>query len=428
MSELRKIFNLYERIQGNKNIVSEIMVKPNDISSSYPNLKFAKRTKNDEINKALLDDLQKASELTGLDITIDFAKTDHNKYSKSGNVSRHWSNQAVDIDYIGGKIVSPSNREIVNKYVDALISMGYVKNSESGNAKAVLTFGFPGHDNHIHVSNKLGSPSTVDPNYEPSSDMDSSDDSQYGSISSNTSLSGTGSDSAKKTKEDGRDTALFNLAGALGGLIGLKENFGKNIQKGLGTISIPGSSNKEINSPIDGVINNSKFVSGCVNQIIIESDSKPKFYLQYCGITRPKVRNGEKVSVGETIGIMDSKDIAEVILLDSSYIRQNLEPSTFKREKGKNEKTKDDQRAPGEVSYYDPALAALIGLPGKIFGNVYDKQTGELKTKKWAKIGDKRPVDPWVIDLIKKPFKKKEQQEEDEKRIKENINRIKGLL
>lgn len=421
MSELKKIFNLYERIESNKKIVSEVMVRPSDISSSYPNLRFANRTKNDEINKALLDDLQKASELTGLDITIDFAKTDHGKYAKSGNVSRHWSNEAVDIDFIGGKIVSPSNREIVNKYVDALISMGYVKNNESGNPKAVLTFGFPGHDNHIHVSNKLDSPSKIDPDYEPT----------YGTVSDTDSKTATSSSSEtekNKKKDDGRDKFLYDLAGTLGSLIGLKESFGRDIQKGMGTISIPGSSNREIKSPIDGIINNSRFVSGCNNQIIIESESTPKFYLQYCGITRPKVRNGEKVSVGDVLGLMDSKDVAEVILLDSSYTRTKLEPSTFQNYKGKNKKSGDDRKSSKEMTYYDPALAALIGLPGKIFGNVYDKETGELKTKKWAKIGDKRPVDPWVIDLIKKPFKKKEQQEEDEKKIKENIIRIKGLL
>jgi hypothetical protein len=31
-------------------------------------------------------------------------------------------------------------------------------NSESGNPKAVLYFGFPQHDDHIHISNKVGSP------------------------------------------------------------------------------------------------------------------------------------------------------------------------------------------------------------------------------------------------------------------------------
>ena len=54
--------------------------------------------------------------------------------------------------------------------------------------------------------------------------------------------------------------------------------------------------------------------------------------------------------------------------------------------------------------------------------------TGELKTKKWAPIGAKRPVDPWIADFIKKPFKKKEEQDEEVEKIDENIKRIKGLL
>ncbi len=405
------------------------MVKPVEISSSYPNLKFAKRTKNDEINKALLDDLQKASELTGLDITIDFAKTDHNKYSKSGNVSRHWSNQAVDIDYIGGKVVSPSNKEIVNRYVDALISMGYVKNSESGNPKAVLTFGFPGHDNHIHVSNKLGSPSTVDPDYEPSVDGTSTDGTdstdtkgEFGSISTTPT-----SDNQKKKDVDRGDPILYQAAKQLGGaLFGLKEDFGRNIQKGIGTISIPGSDNPKIKSPIDGKVNNSRFDSGCKNQIIIESSEEPKYYLQYCGITKPKVNDGDSVAEGQVIGLMDKDDVAEVLLLDSSYRRRNLDTkdTKFKKTTPKNvdrtETEKTDQR-----TYWDPALASLILAPKKIFGNVYDKNTGELKTKKWSNFGSKREVDPWVIDAIKKPFKKKEKEEE---KLQENIKRIKGLL
>jgi len=35
--------------------------------------------------------------------------------------------------------------------------MGYTKNSENTNSKAVLTFGIKGHDTHVHVSNTGGS-------------------------------------------------------------------------------------------------------------------------------------------------------------------------------------------------------------------------------------------------------------------------------
>jgi hypothetical protein len=65
----------------------------------------------------------------------------------------------------------------------------------------------------------------------------------------------------------------------------------------------------------------------------------------------------------------------------------------------------------------------MASLPGmafdKIFGNKYDEKTGELKQKRWGGVADKKPVDPWVIDAIKKPFTKK---------VNEDIERIKNLL
>jgi hypothetical protein len=44
----------------------------------------------------------------------------------------------------------------IKRFVDELVKMGYKKNVESVNDKSVLTFGFPGHHHHIHVSRKFG--------------------------------------------------------------------------------------------------------------------------------------------------------------------------------------------------------------------------------------------------------------------------------
>lgn len=247
--------------------------------------------------------------------------------------------------------------------------------------------------------------------------------------------SDNGNDLSEPKKEDGNkkedekskpwDAALFSLAGDVAKkMFNMNENFGKNIQSSYGTISIPGSSNPKIKSPIDGIVK-SKFISGCVNQILIESDSQPKFYLQYCGVTKKKVNNGDKVVVGQVIGEMSNKDTVEVILMDSSFNRKQLDNSSnlnFKT--GKNSEIKKG----GEQTYWDAGLAGLVGLPKLMFGNVYDKETGKLKTRKWSNKPSSEPVDPWILNAIKKPFKKKEQQEEEEKKIRENINRIKGLL
>ena len=115
MNNQEEILKIYNSILENKNLF-EVMVKPSESSSSYSNLTFADRTKGDDINKALLDDIQTAADKAGVKVTIDFAKTGHGKNAKSGNVSRHWRNAAVDIDFINGKAISPANKEVVNKF------------------------------------------------------------------------------------------------------------------------------------------------------------------------------------------------------------------------------------------------------------------------------------------------------------------------
>ena len=67
--------------------------------------------------------------------------------------SRHPSGNAVDIAIIDGKGVSRQNRTAADKFVRELEKLSYVKNSEIGNNKAVLTFDYPNHDTHVHVSN-----------------------------------------------------------------------------------------------------------------------------------------------------------------------------------------------------------------------------------------------------------------------------------
>jgi hypothetical protein len=154
-----KISQTFDKILSNKNFINEVLIDVESSESKYPNLIFHGRTKKDKLPKALLDDLQKAAEVNNFKITIDWAKTGHRKHTASGNVSRHWRQGAVDIDFIilpDGKkvVVDPKNREVVEKFTNTLSNMGYKKNSEGkSNPKAFLTFGFENHDDHVHVSN-----------------------------------------------------------------------------------------------------------------------------------------------------------------------------------------------------------------------------------------------------------------------------------
>ncbi len=152
--------------EGNKDNLSEAMTQLKTIS--YPNLKIDfDGTQNDFVNDGLLDDLNKAAAAAGLIATITTAKTGHDFFTKSKNKSRHMDGTGVDIailDGVGsGRATNSSNgnpkfRELGNRLASALESLGYKRNVESGNDKAVLWQTNTGgnHFNHLHVSNRIG--------------------------------------------------------------------------------------------------------------------------------------------------------------------------------------------------------------------------------------------------------------------------------
>lgn len=140
--------------------------------TSYSNVKFDNdSTKYDSVNKALLDDLQKAAQAADLTVTITTAKSGHKHNVKdSDRMSRHMTQTAVDISIINGvnsggasnqSDGNPKFRELGNKLKDALVELGYVWNKESGNNKAVLwqTNAGGNHYNHLHISNNSGASS-----------------------------------------------------------------------------------------------------------------------------------------------------------------------------------------------------------------------------------------------------------------------------
>ena len=230
-----------------------------------------------------------------------------------------------------------------------------------------------------------------------------------------------------------RDDFVYNTAKKLGSMflpnvqkesiqIEEQKNFGKGIQNRYGKIIIPGDSNPKIKSPISGVVYNKKFFGSCKNQITIKNEDNGKIYLQFCGIDTPLVRDNSSVSEGQIIGKTDND--VEVTLYDSSWNRIYIgDKFEVKKSKEKEEKDTKKKKTEKDRYYSDPAVALMASLPGmafdKIFGDKHDKKTGELKQKRWGGVADKKPVDPWVLDFIKKPFTKK---------VNEDIERIKKLL
>jgi hypothetical protein len=179
-------------------VYDNVNFKDNVVGNSAPS--------RDNINTALLQDVQTAAKVAGVKVDITTAVSGH----KPG--SRHESGNAVDIAIINDKAVSLANRIDADKLVDALVKMGYQKNVEVGYSKAVLTFGFKGHDNHVHVSNKDGQPSKYN------KDVVSSPESV--STSGDTTTSGDQSSSPTTNSSSGEfDTIAQNIQnGILGSL------------------------------------------------------------------------------------------------------------------------------------------------------------------------------------------------------------------
>jgi hypothetical protein len=128
----------------------------NLIGSSKPSIDLPK------VNKDLIKDINTAAEKSGVEVSITTAKTGH------GPGGRHGKYEAVDIAVINNKgfpdektAINNGIHDDIKRFVDELVKMGYKKNVESMNDKSVLTFGFPGHSNHIHVSRKFGAGQSV---------------------------------------------------------------------------------------------------------------------------------------------------------------------------------------------------------------------------------------------------------------------------
>jgi hypothetical protein len=107
----------------------------------------------DKINPSLLKDVDTAAKKANVKVSITTAVSGHEKGS------RHEKGLAVDIAMINGQGYGSEKAakqkgiyDDIMRFVSELEKLGYIKNSESGNDKAVLTFGFPNHHHHVHVS------------------------------------------------------------------------------------------------------------------------------------------------------------------------------------------------------------------------------------------------------------------------------------
>jgi hypothetical protein len=401
---IEDILSSYDTILQNKSFIKEsaTFVKLN--STGYGNVKYDNDgTQNDSVNKALLDDIQTAAKSVGIVATITTAKTGHNRTVKgSNNVSRHMNGTGVDVAILNGIGAGGASnatngnaefRALGNKLKDALVSMGYNLNAEGpSNPKAVLWQTNTGgnHFNHLHISNNTG----------VSSGEPTTTTTQDATTVTNTTSSGEGGETA--------DTPSSNFASKIGlsilNSMGIQESFkpgafGVDTKLKGGRILIPRNSNTKIKSPVSGKIVDVLSNSSCVNQIVIEFEGG---LLEYCGITSPSKKIKDKVGVGTVLGTTNS----------------NVFVTLYRHNKKKSSIEFDDE--PSKKNKSDGDDAGLFAGLYKGLKNSSDKKSKEPKDD------DISPDDGFFLSSYKKM--KKSFDVNKEKKIEENIKRIKGLL
>jgi hypothetical protein len=424
-NEISKILSTYNSILENKKIISLNEIKPIALNTvRYKNVQIDSKASSDSVNKALLDDLQTAAAKAGITVTITTASTGHNTKTSTGNDSRHGQKTAVDIALINGQgsegATGPSNgnpqfRNLGNKLKDALVSMKYSLNSESGNNKAVLWQTPIGgnHFNHLHVSN------TTDSSTDPS--LNNTGSSTSGGATTATSATTNTDDYYYGNKELGVMAARANKLESA--TESLKESkiygeFGKEYKKNYGTIILPKEKNEKIKSPVNGIVVRGRYNASCINKITIEHKVNNKnFYLEYCGISRPSVSVSSKVSLGNLLGKTDSD--VEITLYDESYNKINIDNLT--NSPTNNEKYKKEKFNSKPEYYYPNVFGKVVGniiaTPVKWFEDKYD-ENGKRIEKRWGSPTEKEQPTDW-LNQLSPTYKKK---------VRENIERIKKML
>jgi hypothetical protein len=221
---IKDIMSLYDTILENKKVSEAVDVYDNVDFKDYV---VGKSTPSkDNINTALLQDVQTAAKMAGLNVDITTAISGHD------GGTRHETGNAVDVAKINGigsgGATNETNgnaefRKLGNKLKDALVSMGYVWTTEIGNTKSVLWQTNKGgnHFNHVHISNNSGETSEKSTK---NTDTSKPSSETTPNVSSTTPISSSG----EITKPD---PLIMGWGKALTDFFGLEENI--NRIKGL---------------------------------------------------------------------------------------------------------------------------------------------------------------------------------------------------
>jgi hypothetical protein len=192
--------------------------------------------------------------------------------------------------------------------------------------------------------------------------------------------------------------------------------YGENAYEYFGKIKIPALKGQEIISPINGTIIKDNYFNGC-NGVAIENDDDGAIF-QYCGIDNP-IRIGNEVKANQKIGTTDKE--VTITYYDNDWNQINIPSNNtnIPRKKTKKDDDEDDsENLYSGATYTDPIMAAAMLSPVFLYKYLKRKMGGK-----------KKKDDPTLSGSTSNtPSFLESKSDRNQRRIQENITRIKKLL
>ena len=155
--EITHSLNAYQSFVQNPESSSLLMTKTSFIKMTSNAIKV-ERNKNEKLNSEILGTIKKIE--TELDKIRKIASNSNFNYEKyKGKIVPLPGLTFEKISTLDSLNIQNNSNiltvfDYVNIFVNSLVKKGYIKNTEDGNDKAVLSYGVHDHDHHVHVSNR----------------------------------------------------------------------------------------------------------------------------------------------------------------------------------------------------------------------------------------------------------------------------------
>jgi hypothetical protein len=389
---IEDILSLYDTILERKDLGETSSTLRSTLGSLGYKEKGSELTSGGEVNEKLTDIVsgifkQFKTNYPSATVTITGGNDKFHKGLKY--TSPHTTGNAIDV------VISPYDSKSATAFLNILNTTvkstpGFTYIDEYTKPSGVATGG------HYHL--QYGKDTK-----QPTTSSSTSTGTETSTTGTETSTTGTETSTTNKDYEGGAGKFARDIGSKILDVIGIKESFepssfGNNVQSNRGRLMIPKKTNSKIKSPVSGVIVDINTSQSCINQTVIEFSEG---YLEYCGITNPSLKTGDKVRVGNSLGTTNS----------------NVTVTLFSRKKNKKDIELDNE---------EPTDSKPKNRESLLVKGYHNLKKSSKEKEPETKSNNTKNSNYLLVrgyQKLKKSFDKT-----PNKKLDENIERIKGLL